>query len=82
MLTVYGKDGCGYCVKAIDILNTKQMMYKYIKVGEDIGITEFTATYPNVKSVPFIVRGEEVIGTYSDLLKYVEETASGFADNF
>jgi glutaredoxin len=82
MITVYGKDNCSYCTKAKELLNIKQIPYSYLKVGEDIGINEFVEMYPNIKSVPYILVNKTPIGGFTDLQKYIEETASGFADNF
>jgi glutaredoxin 1 len=81
MITVYGKHGCGYCVKAKNLLESKNIPYQYITIGEDIGVTEFVEMYPNVKSAPFILNKNNVIGGYDNLQKYIEETSSGFADS-
>jgi len=81
MITVYGKNGCGYCVKAKNLLESRHIPYQYITIGEDIGVTEFVEKYPNVKSAPFILNRDNVIGGYDDLKQYIEETSSGFADS-
>lgn len=82
MIIVYGKHGCGYCEKAKNLLEIKKIPYEYYTIGEDIGVTEFVDQYPNVRSAPFIINNNEVIGGFSELQKYIEETSSGFADSF
>ena len=82
MIIVYGKHGCGYCEKAKNLLEIKKIPYEYYTIGEDIGVNEFIDQYPNVRSAPFIINNNEVIGGFSELQKYIEETSSGFADSF
>jgi len=82
MIIVYGKHGCGYCEKAKNLLEIKKIPYEYYTIGEDIGVNEFIDQYPNVRSAPFIINNDEVIGGFSELQRYVEETASGFGDSF
>jgi glutaredoxin 1 len=82
MITVYGKHGCGYCEKAKSLLEMKRIPYEYLSIGEDIGVNEFVEQYPNVRSAPFIINNNTIIGGYTDLQKYIEDTASGFADSF
>ena len=82
MITIYGKYGCGYCEKAKNLLNSKNIKYEYISVGEELGINEFVEMYPNVKSVPYIINNKKIIGGFTDLQRYIEETSSGFADSF
>lgn len=82
MITVYGKDGCSYCQKAVALLEMKKVPYEYLKVGEQIAISEFTEAFPGVRTVPYILNRGNVIGGYTDLQKYFEDTNSGFGDDF
>lgn len=82
MIVVYGKYGCGYCEKAKNLLDMKKIPYEYFTIGEDIGVNEFVEQFPDVRSAPFIINNNEVIGGYTDLQKYIEETSSGFTDSF
>ena len=77
MITVYGKHGCGYCVKAKNLLESKKIPFTYITLGEDVGINEFVAQYPDVKSAPFILNNDIPIGGFNDLESYLEETTGG-----
>ena len=82
MITIYGKEGCSYCTRAVNLLDQKGIPYKYFSVGETIGITEFKEMFPSVKTVPYIINNSNVIGGFSELQQYLEETTSGFADSF
>ena len=77
MITVYGKDNCGYCTKAKNLLESRSIPFTYLTVGEDIGINEFKEQYPDVKSVPFILNNDLIIGGFDNLQVYLEETAGG-----
>lgn len=81
MITVYGKHNCGYCTKAKNLLELKKIPFTYLTIGEDIGVNEFIAQYPNVKSAPYILNNDVAIGGFNDLEIYIEET-TGKNDNF
>lgn len=73
MMTVYSKIGCAYCKLAVNLLDKHMVKYKEIKVGTDITREEFISSYPDVKSVPFILEGDKVIGGYDQLVKSLHE---------
>ena len=77
MITVYGKDNCGYCTKAKNLLETKKIPFTYLKIGEDIGINEFKEQYPDVRTVPFILNRDMAIGGFDNLQEYLESTTGG-----
>lgn len=81
MITVYGKHDCGYCTKAKNLLESKKIPFAYLSIGEDIGINEFREQYPHVRTVPFILSSEDVIGGFDDLKEYIEST-TGLNDDF
>ena len=71
MYTIYTKDNCPQCVQAKSLLDSKGIPYASYKIGEDIELSDFKARYPEVRSVPFILNGEEVIGGLMELRKSV-----------
>ena len=81
MITVYGKQSCGYCVKAKNLLESKKIPFTYLSLGEDVGINEFKEQYPHVKTVPYILNNDFIIGGFTDLEEYLEETSGG-SDSF
>jgi glutaredoxin 1 len=81
MITVYGKHGCGYCVKAKNLLESKKIPFTYLTLGEDVGINEFVAQYPEIRSVPFIINNNGILGGFNELQAYLEDIA-GTAENF
>jgi glutaredoxin 3 len=80
MIEVYGRPNCNWCVAAKQLLNEKGINYRYITVGEDVGITEITEMFPGVRTVPIVAVDGKRIGGYEELKVYLEETAGGFGD--
>ena len=80
MIEIYGKHNCNWCVAAKQILNQHGINYRYMNVGEDIGINEITEMFPGVRIVPIVVVDGKRIGGYEELREYLEETAGGFGD--
>jgi glutaredoxin len=81
MITVYGKDNCGYCTKAKNLLESRSIPFTYLTVGEDIGINEFREQYPEIRSVPLIINNNGILGGFNELQAYLEDIA-GTAENF
>jgi glutaredoxin len=80
MIEIYGKHNCNWCVAAKQILNQHGINYRYMNVGEDIGINEITEMFPGVRTVPIVVVDGKRIGGYEELREYLEETAGGYGD--
>jgi glutaredoxin 1 len=76
MITIYGKTNCGFCTKAKDLVESKQFKYEY----KDVSISQATLdelqarVSTPVKSVPQIFVRDKHVGSYSDLIRYIEET--------
>jgi glutaredoxin len=76
--TIYSKPGCPFCEKAKALLFIKHKQYKEIMLDvgqpnpegkELLKLAEFKQANPTVKSLPYILLGEEVIGGYTELAK-------------
>ena len=81
MIEVYGRDGCSYCEKAIDILERYKAKYSYYKLGRDLTAAEFKEKFPDQKTVPCVVVHGMKIGGYNELAGYLEETSGGYTDD-
>jgi glutaredoxin len=79
MITVFGKDGCVQCDQAVKLLQSAAVDYKYVKVlypgnsyaGDSVQLEDFKQQYPTVRAMPFIMRGDSVIGGLADLRKVI-----------
>lgn len=78
MIEVYGRDGCSYCEKAVNLLEMKRTPFTYFKVGKDLTVEELLEKFPGTKTVPIVVVHGMKIGGYSELAGYIEETTSDY----
>jgi len=69
MYKIYSKDGCVHCERAKELLEYIDIPYKEIKLGVDVDIDTFKEDNPSVRSMPYILFDEEVIGGYNELSK-------------
>ena len=60
MITVYSKDNCPWCDRAVAFLEEKNELYNVVKIGQDITREEFLEQFPNARTVPFIKIGSEI----------------------
>ena len=73
--TVFGRPGCGFCVRAKQILEQKELPFRYIDIHEE-GISqedlEKTVGKP-VRTVPQVFHGKDYIGGFTELETYLKE---------
>jgi len=79
---VYSKDGCPFCVKAINLLKMKKKTHKEMKLDRDIdrnSLLEAIQYYGHGRTMPMIVQTDDGsgntvrIGGYDELVKYFQE---------
>lgn len=75
MITIYGKGGCSFCVKAREFCEERNFKYKYLVMGVDYSRDQFFEIFPSAKTVPQIVINRVNVGGYNEMLEYVENTA-------
>ena len=74
MYTVYSKENCPHCVRATTRLEVRGEPFKVLKLGEDVDLDDFKRDNPNVRSVPYILFNEEVIGGYDELSRRLADS--------
>lgn len=77
MYIVYGKQNCAYCTKAKQLLESKNLPYKYIDLGVDISVEIFKElmweAYQVIpKTVPQILENDQYIGGFDALETYLD----------
>lgn len=70
-IVVYSKANCVYCDRAKALLNSKGLPYVETRLGEDILREDFMATFPEVRTMPFIIIDGVKIGGYTELVKHL-----------
>ncbi|NLW23917.1 MAG: glutaredoxin 3 [Clostridia bacterium] len=66
-VTIYTKDFCPYCIKAINLLERKKADYQEINLTNDPEKLEKLKNETNFYTVPQIFIGNEFIGGCDDL---------------
>ena len=69
---VYTKKDCPSCVKAKSLLNIRGISYRESIIGEDILREDFTATFPEVRTAPYIIIDGVKVGGYEQLREYLD----------
>ncbi len=71
--TIFGRPGCGFCVRAKQLCEMKGFEYKYIDIwAEGISHEDMEKTIGKpVRTVPQIFHGDTHIGGYDDLQVYI-----------
>lgn len=77
MYIVYGKQNCVYCTRAKQLLDSKNLSYKYIDLGVDIPVESFKEMmweeYQVIpKTVPQILENDQYIGGFDALETYLD----------
>lgn len=69
---IYFRDNCPYCDLAKALLTEKEYEYTAYKIGVDVDRLDVLKKFPTMKTVPIIVLNNNLIGGYTELLKWIE----------
>jgi glutaredoxin len=67
MIKIYGKENCGYCVAAKNLLDSKGLPYEYLQLGVDFTTEELKEVAPQAASFPQIFMDGNLIGGFDQL---------------
>jgi len=71
--TVYSKRNCSYCVRAIELLESKGLTHDVKKIDENQNLfLELRQRAPSMRTMPVIFRKDQLIGGYQDLFQHLE----------
>lgn len=72
--TVYGRPGCGFCVRARHLLELKKLPHRYVDIYEQNMTKSDLAEIVGrpVLTVPQILHGEDYVGGCSELEDYLD----------
>jgi len=74
MITIWGKPACPSCLKAKAMCESRQFKFEYKELGKDFTREEVFETFPNAKTFPQIIVGDNKVGGYEQFVAYVEDT--------
>lgn len=77
---VWSKYHCPFCDQAKALLTQRGIQYEEKKIGDGYSKEDLLEAVPNARTVPQIFLDGKLIGGFTELKKYFEETAGGFGD--
>ncbi len=77
---VWSKDNCTFCDQAKALLEQRNITYEEKKIGYGFSREDLLEAVPTARTVPQIFVNNNHIGGFTELRKYIEETAGGYGD--
>ncbi|WP_281645973.1 GrxA family glutaredoxin [Parendozoicomonas sp. Alg238-R29] len=74
-ITIFGRSGCGFCARAKEVCESKELEFRYIDVHEaGIGQADLEKTIGRkVETLPQIFHGQDYIGGYVELEAFLKK---------
>lgn len=73
-VVVWTKPKCFYCTQAKELLESMNLEYQEKRVGESYTVEQFREAAPQATTYPQIFIYGNLIGGFSDLVDYIEQT--------
>ena len=81
-VTVWSKNPCPYCDQAKALLKSRGIEFEERNLTTGNWTKEqLLEAVPTARTVPQIIINEQVVGGFTELRKYLEETAGGYGDS-
>ena len=77
---VWSKDNCAFCDQAKALLEQRNIAYEERKIGNGYTREDLLAAVPTARTVPQMFVNNNHVGGFTELRKYIEETAGGYGD--
>lgn len=71
---IWSKYHCPYCDQAKALLTQKGIAFEERKIGDGFTKEELLEAVPNARTVPQIIIDGNLIGGFTELKKYVQDT--------
>ena len=71
---VWSKYNCPYCDQAKALLQSKNIPFEERKIGDGYTKEELLEAVPNARSVPQIFLDNKLIGGFTELRQYIQDT--------
>jgi len=77
---IWSKYNCNFCDQAKALLKQRNITFEERKIGDGYSKEELLEAVPTARTVPQIIINGNLIGGFTELKKYIEETAGGYGD--
>ncbi len=76
-VNIYGKIGCGACVSAKQLCESKKIEHQYLSLGKDYDLTKFMSLSNSHKSFPLITVIDNDVEKYLGGLHQLQQVLNG-----
>lgn len=77
---VWSKDQCPYCVQAKALLESRGIEYEERNITHDWTKEQLLEAVPTARTLPQIIINNNLVGGFTELRRYIEETSGGYGD--
>ena len=68
---VYSKDGCGYCQRLVQFMDSKGVQYELFNLYDDFSVEDFLSKFGQGSTFPQVNHKNQNIGGMRDTVKYM-----------
>lgn len=77
---VWSKNSCPFCDQAKNLLKSKSIEFEERNIEKDWTKEQLLEAVPTARTLPQIFLNNKLIGGFTELRQYLEETAGGYGD--
>lgn len=77
---IWSKNSCPFCDQAKNLLKSKGIEFEERNIEKEWTKDQLLEAVPTARTLPQIFINGKLIGGFTDLKQYLEETAGGFGD--
>lgn len=78
MITIYGHQRCGYCLKAKNLATQYNLNYQWRDTDNSDNLNELKTRLPDARTVPQIWWDDRYIGGYEQFSTEIENTIGNY----
>lgn len=79
-VVIWSKYQCSQCEQAKAFLGQRDIAFEERKIGDGYTKEDLLEAVPSARSVPQIFINDQLVGGFTELKKYIEETAGVYGD--
>lgn len=65
-VTIYSKDNCSFCDRAIALAESRELDYNILKLDTDFTLEELKEKFPAARSFPIVIVDDENVGGFKE----------------
>ena len=76
MIRLYGREDCIWCKKAKELLEVRNIPFRYYIIDKDVSRSWLLEEFPYLKTVPIVIKDGLLIGGYEELVAWISNWAT------